>query len=193
MQNKCLLLWYHGKNLLQLFYKYFSVPGKKEWQAQPAVTFQICQSLYQPQGHQKVENGQIDFINMPTHKMFHYFLIHVKIIHLTRWTKAFPISRETADVLAKILLKNTSHDMACHCPSFLGLQCYYSPGSNHTSPASGTWFFKMLQWRVYLSLFLTLSFLSLSATRAHLSLILPGNHHSCLLHLQDAWSLQHSS
>lgn len=145
--------------------------------------------LVQHQGHQKVENGQIDFINMPTHKMFHYFLIHVEIIHLTRWTVAFPISRETADVMAKILLKNTSHVMACHCCSFLGLQCYYSPGSNHIYPASGTCFFKMLQWRVYLSLCLTHPSLSLSVTRTHLSLILSGNHHSCLLHIQDVWSL----
>lgn len=166
-----------------------SVSLGKEWQAQPAVTFQICQSLYQPQGHQKVENGQIDFINMPTHKMFHYFLIHVEIIHLTRWTVAFPISRETADVMAKILLKNTSHVMVCHCHSFLGLQCYYSPGSNHIYPASGTCFFKILQWRVYLSLCLTHPSLSLSVTRTHLSLILSGNHHSCLLHIQDVWSL----
>lgn len=49
------------------------------------------------------QNIQIDFTKMPPVQKFKHLLVIVD--HLTHWVEAFPTTKETADVVVKILLE----------------------------------------------------------------------------------------
>uniref|UniRef100_M3YLA8 Uncharacterized protein n=1 Tax=Mustela putorius furo TaxID=9669 RepID=M3YLA8_MUSPF len=59
---------------------------------------------HQLRGHQLGEDWQLDFTHMPRHKTFRYLLTLVDTF--TGWIEAYPTARETADVVATILIKH---------------------------------------------------------------------------------------
>ena len=59
---------------------------------------------HQLHGHQPGEDWQLDFSHMPHHKCFRYLLTLVD--NFTGWIEAFPTARETADVVATILIEH---------------------------------------------------------------------------------------
>ena len=71
-------------------------------QASPQGAVNIGQSLHRLRGHQPGEDWQVNFTHMPTHKKLRYLLTLVDIF--TGWIEVFPVSRETADVVAQVLL-----------------------------------------------------------------------------------------
>ncbi|CAD7691012.1 unnamed protein product [Nyctereutes procyonoides] len=54
--------------------------------------------------HQPGEDWQLDFTHMPRHKAFRYLLTLVDTF--TGWIEAYPTARETADVVATILIEH---------------------------------------------------------------------------------------
>ena len=71
-------------------------------QSNPQGVLHIRQSLHQLRGHQPGEDWQVNFTHMPTHKKLHYLLTLVDTF--TGWIEAFLASRETAYVVAQVLL-----------------------------------------------------------------------------------------
>ena len=59
---------------------------------------------HQLRGHQPGEDWQLDFTHMPRHKAFRYLLTLVDTF--TGWIEAYPTARETADVVATILIEH---------------------------------------------------------------------------------------
>lgn len=51
-----------------------------------------------------MQRMRVDFTHMPSHKKLHYLLTLVD--NFTGWIESFLVSRETADVVAQVLLDN---------------------------------------------------------------------------------------